>query len=162
MYKRLNKINIKLIGLREFIQKYISQNEKVWYSLESILKIQTYSQNDVLDLNNFIYFINSGHIKATLDSNQKLDFYNYKKDMMFFNYSFCFVSDYSNLVKKEKSKRTFYFTENCELILIEYSKLKLLSDKYKELEKFEKILLEFERNRIKKQIYKLLLEIDSK
>ena len=69
--------------------------------------------------------------------------------MMFFDYSFCFVSDYSKLVKKKQSKRTFYLTENCELILIEYSKLKLLSDKHKELENLKKYYLNLKRNRIK-------------
>lgn len=154
---------MKFIELKEFVEKYITTEKNIWYALESILHIKTYPKGEILKVNNFIYFINSGFIKCKKNSeiNQVLNFYNCKRNKMFFNYSFCFVTDYLSLVKKEKRKQTFLVMEDSELILIDYSKLKFLSYKYKELEKFEEILLEFEKNRIKKEIYKLLLEIDS-
>lgn len=153
---------MKFIELKEFVEKYVTTDKESWHALESILYIKTYYKGEILKVDNLICFINSGFIKCKKSSeiNQILDFYNCKKNKMFFTYSFCFVTDYLELAEKEKRKQTFFVMEDSELILIDYSKLKLLSYKYKELEKFEEILLEFERNRIKKEIYKLLLEID--
>lgn len=154
---------MKFVQLKEFVEKYITTDKKTWNAIELILCIKTYTKGEILKVDNLIYFINSGFIKCKKKSeiNQTLDFYNCKKNKMFFNYSFCFVTDYLNLTKKEKLKQTFIVIEDSELVLIDYSKLRILAYKYKELQKFEEILLEFERNRIKKEIYKLLLEIDS-
>lgn len=151
---------MKFNQLKEFIKKYVTTNKTTWNVLKSSLSIKNYSKGEILKVNNFIYFINSGVIvsKKNSENNQILNFYN-DKEKIFFNYSFCFVTDYLELTKKGKLKQTFFVIEDCELVLIDYSKLVYLSKTYKELKRFEEILLEFEKNRIKKEIYKLLLKV---
>lgn len=151
---------MKFNQLKEFIEKYVTTNKTTWKVLETSLCVKNYSKGEILKMNNFIYFINSGLIisKKHSENSHILNFYN-NKEKIFFNYSFCFVTDYLELTKKGKLKQTFFVIEDCELVLIDYSKLVYLSKTHNELKKFEEILLEFEKNRIKKEIYKLLLKV---
>ena len=58
-------------------------------------------------------------------------------------------------------KESFVVVEESELILFEYSELKVLIEKYDILEKFSQILQEFDRNKVKKIIYRALLQLEA-
>ena len=150
-----------------FIKKYLINNEFFLSDIKDISIIKKFSPGDILDIVNYIYYINSGSIdckKVLKNQNisnyeRILNFYNKGKDKLFFDYSFCFISNYFMSSSNKDIYQEFVVAEKSELMLFEYSELKLLIEKYNILEKFTEILDEFEKNRIKKEIYKILLEL---
>ena len=151
------------VGFRYFIEKYLMNNENFILDLEGISTIKIFFPGDVLNTQRYTYFINFGRVDSIpyTKHKQTMNFYNKGKDKLFFDYSFCFISNYLTFKTNKKMKESFVVVEESELILFEYSELKVLIEKYDILEKFSQILQEFDRNKVKKIIYRALLQLEA-
>ena len=151
------------VGFRYFIEKYLMNNENFILDLEGISTIKRFFPGDVLNTQRYTYFINFGRVDSIpyTKHKQTMNFYNKGKDKLFFDYSFSFISNYLTFKTNKKMKESFVVVEESELILFEYSELKVLIEKYDILEKFSQILQEFDRNKVKKIIYRALLQLEA-
>lgn len=150
------------LGVNKFIKKYLSNDENFLIELEENFKIKKIISGEVLDTKHFSYYINDGLIASDINLENFVFTFenNNKENKLFFDYTFSFIIDYFAFYDTGCSNQKFYVVEDSELVCIEYNQLINILEKYNLSVKFEQILIEFEKNKIKRELYNKMLKLD--
>ncbi len=130
---------------KTFLSRYITLNVAEWNILKLKLKIERYRKGDTIhsmgDICSKLAFINSGLARAYMISEDGKDytwsiFFNDENSEMVN----LFVVDYNSFINKRESSLYIEVLEDCELVTLEYSDIEFLYKRFKNGERFGRLM----------------------